>query len=571
LKSRAPPVLSPGESAGTRSKGMAAEKFDLRDVSFRQLLPWTEIFRGFQVALDPKKLLLAAAGLLVMTWGWWVLSIAFFNSRERPDWNSGKYSTGEGDKEAAWQRFKLDLHKWDILYQAAGPGPRRLTAYDLAERQDQVDVLTKELTEAEKSGRMQITFDGRTYFLERPGGLLRTWPWDEDRGPNPYLLVTGQVTFSHADSTTTAYPWERGHFFDWLINHQIPVLIEPFIKFLLPIRFLLKPHAGFWNDVYFVLILLWTVATWALFGGAITRMAAVQIARKEKISMMEALRFTGSRYVSFFAAPLFPLVFVVVIVVFLIIFGLFHLIPLFGDIVVDGLGWPLILLCGLAMAVVMVGLVGWPMMYATISTEGSDSFDALSRSYSYVYVNPWQYLWYQLVAFIYGAIVVFFVGFMGSLLVYLGKWGVDQTPFLSMTGRQPEYLFVYAPTSYHWRELLMQGATVGRMTWYNHLGAIMVSIWLYLVFLMVVGFAYSFYWSVNTIIYLLMRRIVDDTEIDEIYLEDEEADEPYPMPSATPTLQTEPGTVMVEAPTLKQAAPAPSPPGDGNPPTSPPA
>src|SRR5262249_28541623 len=180
-------------------------------------------------------------------------------------------------------------------------------------------------------------------------------------------------------------------------------------------------------------------------------------------------------------ARLSALVFVGVVLVFLMIFGLFHLIPLFGDVVVDGLGWPLVLLSGLAMAVVIVGLVGWPMMYATISTEGSDSFDALSRSYSYVYVNPWQYPWYQLVAFVYGLIVVLFVGFMGALLVYLGKWGVDQTPFLAWAGRQPEYLFIYAPTSYHWRELLMQGATVGSMTWYNHLGAIMVSIWLYLV------------------------------------------------------------------------------------------
>ena len=43
---------------------MAAEKVDVREVSFRQLFPWTELFRGFQVALDPKKLLLAAGGLL---------------------------------------------------------------------------------------------------------------------------------------------------------------------------------------------------------------------------------------------------------------------------------------------------------------------------------------------------------------------------------------------------------------------------------------------------------------------------------------------------------------------------
>ena len=89
------------------------------------------------------------------------------------------------------------------------------------------------------------------------------------------------------------------------------------------------------------------------------------------------------------------------------------------------------------MAVVLVGLVGWPMMYATISAEGSDSFDAISRSYSYVYQSPWHYIWYSLVAIGYGAVVVFFVGFMGSTIVYLGKWGVSQTPFIEKADRDP--------------------------------------------------------------------------------------------------------------------------------------
>ena len=44
-------------------------------------------------------------------------------------------------------------------------------------------------------------------------------------------------------------------------------------------------------------------------------------------------------------------------------------------IFVAGLFWPLVILVGLIMAVVLVGLVGWPLMYSTISAEGSDSFD----------------------------------------------------------------------------------------------------------------------------------------------------------------------------------------------------
>src|SRR5438876_745285 len=98
-------------------------------------------------------------------------------------------------------------------------------------------------------------------------------------------------------------------------------------------------------------------------------------------------------------------------------------------------------------------------MIATISTEGTDSFDALSRSYSYVYQAPWQYLWYSFLAVVYGAALVFFVGFMASLMVYLGKWGVSSAVGLSdpraEKDREPSYLFYYAPTSYGWRDLLI--------------------------------------------------------------------------------------------------------------------
>src|SRR5262249_11781103 len=186
-----------------------------------------------------------------------------------------------------------------------------------------------------------------------------------------------------------------------------------------------------------------------------------------------------ARYVSFFTAPLFPLAFVAVMVVLLAIFGLIHMIPILGEIW-DGLLWPLVLLAGLAMAVVLVGLVGWPMMYATISTEGSDSFDAISRSYSYVYQSPWHYIWYCLVALGYGTVVVFFVGFMGSLIVYLGKWGVAQTPFIEAAQRDPAFLFLWAPTSFGWYDLLRQGSPpVGEMKPWNYVGTALVTVWLY--------------------------------------------------------------------------------------------
>jgi hypothetical protein len=377
----------------------------------------------------------------------------------------------------------------------------------------------------------------------------------------------GKAGHPEAAGTARHVPWQRGEFPDWFLQHQVPVLLEPLVKFLRPVFYLVSPNVGFVEGLYLLLVIGWTLGTWAIFGGAITRMAAVQIARNEKIGLGESVRFTLARWRSYTFASFAFLLGIAFFVVLLSLFGVVHLIPVVAEFW-DGILWPIVLLLGLLMALLMVGLVGWPMIHATLSTEGSDSFDALSRSLSYVYQRPWSYLWYCTVAVAYGAAVVFFVGLMGSLMVYLGKWGVSLTPGTMYFKRDPSYLFIYAPTSFGWRELLLQGSPAveeiaNDLKSWNYIGAVLVAFWLYLVFLMIVGFGYSYFWSASTIIYLLMRRKVDDTDFDEVYLEEEDADEAYtpPSPSApgssTPTTGTT-GLQMVEPPALlKQPAHTP--------------
>jgi hypothetical protein len=596
---------------------MAEDQVGPRKDSLRDYFLWTRIFHTFKVALDPKKLLLAAGGIVVMALGWWFLSWAFYNSRGVPERSAyARTEQGENDYDVARKRYQL-------LETTAGPG-----------------------------------------------GRLRTLPWYEDRGPNPFLQLESWLASRGGRETTTDAPVEATP----VQARQFLVLIEPLTKFLEPVVYLFHPYGGGWNRVYFLLVVLWTLVTWALFGAAITRMAAVQFARNEKIGMTEAVRFAASKYVSFLSAPLFPLIFIAALTLFLVIFGFFQVITVFfGDIVIAGLFWPLVLLFGLIMAIVLVGLVGWPLMYATIGAEGSDSFDALSRSYSYVYQAVWHYLWYAVVAVVYGAIVVFFVGLMGSLMVYLGKWAVSQAPLARTLDREPAYLFVYAPTSYQWRSLLLEGSPAvysGRearqsqsrivrdfldreadvyrrratgaitpeaararvaefrsradrridddllarekrinddlargklsadaaesrrkelqaeaarekeaihagerrgqirqdyldtMTWYNTIGAVLVAFWLYLVFLLMIGFGYSFFWSASAIIYLLMRRKVDDTDLDEVHLEEEDMEEPFTPPAGTgpgaPAAKPaeSPNLIPSESLTMRPAPPA---------------
>ena len=594
---------------------MAEDKFETREINYQQWLPWTQIFRGFWVAIDPKKLLLAAAGIVVMAFGWWLLAV-FFYSEKMPTWPtdySGKpeYQPKEGETKSAdqiaFEAFKKGRYQWNLLYAAAGNDPHTIDAGDLGDSPEEVDLLQKaadnkaapraeaeRLTlSAEDATRIQFllpkgapriepgTSKLTCLGLEKRHGDLRTWPWSEDRGPNPFMLVTGN-----------AVAWEKGHFFDWLLRDQIPVLVEPLVKFFRPIVYLLNPMTGLLEGIYFLLVIAWTVATWAIFGGTITRMAAVEIARNDKISLGEALRFVLARWKSYLFASFAPVIGLAVCAVLLMVFfGIPNWIPIFAEFWV-GILWPLALGLGLCMAVILIGLPGWPMIHATLGAEGSDSFDALSRCYSYVLQKPWSYIWYAVVALVYGAVVVFFVGLMGSLTVYLAQWAVSQTPLTGIFNRDPSYLFLWAPQSFGWRALLLQGSPVAAAAepgvtlthWWNYVGPLCIAVWLGLVFLMIVGFGYSFFWSASTIIYLMMRRKVDDTELDEVYLEEEEPEESYtppapPSATASQPASTTSGLQMVEPPSLLRtspsatsSSPSPSPvaeetaanPGDGN-------
>jgi hypothetical protein len=666
---------------------MAEEKVETREMSWRQLLPWTELFRGFQVALDLNKLALAAAGILVMAFGWWLLALLFRSgaSEAPPDWPGNYIARGNNDEGKAWQLFRQERDRWNLLHETAGLGKfdAPVDKYDLIESYDEykryssvtadyhksedkyVEAVAAQqaaaaaLEEARKNSakpsedpkveeavkkmeaaanRLEqqkldnyVELFRKNNFSERkaaalaslerggpitikPFATLATWPWFENRGPNPYLMATGQL----------GKPWEIGRFWEWLLTQETPVLIEPVVKLLLPVVYFFSPGADIWCRLYFLCVLIWTVAAWSVFGGAITRIAAVQVARGEKIGLVEALRFTFKRIVSYLTAPLFPLLFIFVLLLVMVVFGFPFMIPILGDFI-GGLLWPLMIVVGLLMAVALVGLVGWPLMSATISAEGTDSWEAVSRAYSYVYQKPWNFIWYTLVAIAYGAVVVFFVGFMGSLTVYLAKWGVSQTPGISyvhsdqrdVNGRKPDFLFIYAPTSFGWRPLLLQGATVDgvqvvesdgqinqaaydkwigreasdnkdekgqmyegpdRLAWWNIWGAALVAIWLWIAFLLILGFSYSYFWSASTIVYMLLRRDVDAAEMDEVYLEEDEGEGAFggplssiPPPPATAIKPGTHGLTMVDAPSLRPTAPpspAPIPPAPS--PTAPP-
>jgi len=481
---------------------MTDEKGDALPFDYRQALPWTHLFRCFSIALDFRKLLLAAVGIVFMYLGWVALAYLF------------------GQAEAPSRADFTDA-----------------AAYDRA------------------AFRYHITQHWKTWPANqlRPGGEYHT---PDGRigidNRNPYQIVTTD-------------PSELGTVGFW--TQRAPVLLEPLKGFFYPLAYMLNPQASFLVWLFAILGLLWTLAVWAVFGGAITRMAAVQIARNEKVGMGDAIRFSVAKLISYFSAPLFPGLGVAIItLIMMLVGGIILLVPWLGDFLAAIL-YPLPLLGGLIIVAILLGYVGWPLQYATISTEGSDSFDALSRSYAYIYQRPWHYVFYWLVALLYGAIVTFFVVFMTSFFVYMSKWALSMIPWLGWRGEPVAALMIYAPISYGWRDLLAGPTPPTDLSWAQYGAAGIMAFWLHLLFLMMLGFAYSFFWSASTMIYFLLRKKVDDTEMDEVYLE-EEQEEIYPKatggesPSAAAAGTTSSTLPLAEPP---RAEP---PPQAGTPPSS---
>ncbi|HUS48401.1 MAG TPA: hypothetical protein VNA25_20015 [Phycisphaerae bacterium] len=314
---------------------------------------------------------------------------------------------------------------------------------------------------------------------------------------------------------------------------------------------LMAYRGGVWliqtHWVYAIVYLVIAMAICAVFGGAVNRIAALHFAREEKISVGQALKFSLGKFFSFFTAPLIPIAIILVLGLLLLAGGLIINIPVIGEIIA-GVLFFLALLLGLGIAFLLVGVVGGAgLMYPTIAVEGSDSFDAISRSYSYVFAKPWRAIFYGLVALVYGVITYLFVRLFAFLALlcthYFVKWGVfvgggslsPQADKLDVIWTAPTYDRLFGPFSWD----AMGGG--------ESIGAFLIGIWVFIVAAVVAGYLLSYAASATTVIYYLLRRKVDATDLDDVYVE--EAPEP-----AEPTTEA-PAEPAPEAPAEAEAAP----------------
>jgi hypothetical protein len=336
------------------------------------------------------------------------------------------------------------------------------------------------------------------------------WPWESknDLGLGPQLVETlDRFRGAEAPSSSLA---------DWLVR-------DPFIgtwhELSRPFWDLFNQRYTYVGFAYVLLGCLATSAIWSVFGGAITRIAALELSQDRRLGLGAALRFAASRWTSYFGAVWFPFVGIVVGLAAISTVG--WLLRFDWGFIVLACLFPFLLGIGLLLTItIFVLIAGWPMMWVTISAEGTDAFDALSRTYSYVVDRPLHFLGYSILAAVQGVFGWTVVAAFTALIVFLTTWCVSWTAGGERTNQ------VLSAVAQHSSDVMTFDAPPVERSLDLSRPAAVAGVWLLLTVLAIVklvagGFAYSYFCTANTAIYFLLRREVDGMEMDEVFLEDQ--------------------------------------------------
>ncbi|MBA3483460.1 MAG: hypothetical protein H0T51_16750 [Pirellulales bacterium] len=265
---------------------------------------------------------------------------------------------------------------------------------------------------------------------------------------------------------------------------------------------------------------LWAIAVWALFGGAIARIAALYLTRGETVVPLAALKAAFVRWPSTAGAPVFALIAIFLLSLPLIFIGWTIRLDFFA--LLAGLLWFLILIGGVALAVLAIGLaIGWPLMWSTVAVERTDAFDGISRGYAYVYQRPLHLLFFVIVA---GAL-----GLLAQAAINLIVEGsIDATQWAVSSGAGELRSL----------ELLEPGVAENRpsLGGMGLLGSKMMRFWTDALYWFAAAFPMAYLFPAATGIYLLMRRQIDAADLGDVTF-----DEGDPQ-RGLPTLANDPVT-----------------------------
>jgi hypothetical protein len=343
--------------------------------------------------------------------------------------------------------------------------------------------------------------------------------------------------------------WVADDFWLDISSHSAPDVIYSATWYLLqaPIaiwQFITRPFIELFDGdltpmgfVFLLICCLWELLVLGLVGGAITRIAALMFTRNDAPGFVAALKHAARKLPSYSLPPLIALLGAAVFGIQLVVVGAAMRLDFLALVV--AIFWPLVILLGLLMAILLLGaLVGWPLMWATVSVEGTDAFDALSRSFAYTYHRPFRLLWYVFLAALLAVISMFVVKLFAASAIALGdwsiNWGLDNETMEKVVTPdvQAERIAIEAPPA-----AIVAPANAppaaddaenaaapltdnppalnGTLTAARNT----ITFWKMIVAALAAGYQAGFLWVAAVGVYLLMRRDIDGVQLNEVYFD----------------------------------------------------
>lgn len=233
------------------------------------------------------------------------------------------------------------------------------------------------------------------------------------------------------------------------------------------------------------LVALWSLPALGLAGVAIGRMVSLEFCASRRLSLIHAVRFAVGRWASVlvFALAMPALIAVLMLVLWILGLVFFTSEPM-G--VVGALGFVVALVLGFGAALASVlFLLSFLMMPAALAVESTDGMDAVQRSVSYVTSRTVRFFGYLLVI---GAALFVAYAFVQELV----RWTVGVSFGVTGAGDVPP------------------GST----------RADILLFWVQGVWLLFIGWLIGTLMSSGTMLYLVMRRVVDGHDVREVWLSD---------------------------------------------------
>ena len=305
-----------------------------------------------------------------------------------------------------------------------------------------------------------------------------------------------------------------------------------------------------------LLFVIWNIVIWALFGGAITRIAAMKVAREEGLDFKDAAQFALGKLPANALTVVFTIgIFSLFYVVFnATIAGGLTRIPVLGDMLL-GILFPFVLLSTFFMTFALaLGIIGLNLSVSAIAAEASDTFEGVTRAWNFILSRPWQVLLHHALIVAYVVVVLFF----GNLFLHLsvsslslGWWGMGNTPRTleivewkqaptaegtnSVALKNVRSVTVPGKGDYLYGRVFgdfAQSQSDGRhvnvatdmestlATW----TAAWVIFWVWLARQILYGYLVSYVFCATTLSYFVLRRDVEGDDYSEINLEDDDDD-----------------------------------------------